>query len=167
MQDDSEKPEEPGPDGADWEAGDGFPEDAGDGYNNADFHTVVHKQIVNATLETLSTAKLGWEVVEPFLHAAREICRGDFERTGRVEIHGVAEQDGTLAEAEEAYVSVSIADQDDGGEWLSATWWLSDAVLASGDPERVREAVRAIEKSLGKLNAWLAAEAAKGPGEAG
>lgn len=161
MEDEPEQPAEP----AVW---DPEPEDADvgqaeDGYTTADFHTVVHKQVVNATFETLVAAKLDWAVVEPFLRAAREICRGDFEKTGRAELHGVAEQEGALAEAEEAYVSFSIADQEDGAEWLSATWWLSDAALASGDPERVREAARAIGKSLVKIEAWLAANDAKGP----
>ena len=160
MEDEPEQAAEPG---AVWDPGLEEPEQGEDGYSTADFHTVVHKQIVNATFETLASAKLDWAVVEPFLNAAREICRGDFERTGRAEIHGVAERDGTMAEAEEAYVSFSIADQENGTEWLSATWWLSDAALASADPERVREAARAIARSLATLEAWLESNDAKGP----
>ena len=138
----------------------------------AEFHNVIQKQIVNATYETLVETKLHWAVVEPFLQAARDMCRGDFRRTGRVQVHGaVAEGDG-WADAEEAYLSVSIADQDDGREWLSETWWLSDLVLAGADPARVREAARALERSVAKLDAWLESGdrdggEAKGPGEGG
>lgn len=137
-----------------------------DGYTTSDFHNVVQKQVVNAAYETLIESKLHWELVEPFLHAAREVCRGDFRRTGRVEIHGIAASGDGWTDAEEAYLSLSIADQDDGREWLSQTWWLSDLVLAGGDPARVREAARALERSVAKLDLWLA-EHEKGPGEAG
>jgi hypothetical protein len=139
-------------------------EDAG--YTAAEFHNVVQKNILNATYETLVETKLHWGLVEPFLDAAREICRGDFRRTGRVEVHGIAAEGEEWVEAEEAYLSLSIADQDDGREWLSQTWWLSDLVLAAGDPQRVREAARALERSVAKLNAWLE-EHEKGPGENG
>ncbi len=132
-------------------------------YTLADFHNVVQKQIVNATYETLVETKLDWALVEPFLHAAREICRADFVRTGRVQVHGAVAEADRWAEAEEAYLSLSIADQDDGSEWLSQTWWLSDLVLAGDDPARVREAVGALERSLDKLRAWLADNQAKGP----
>lgn len=132
-------------------------------YTLADFHNVVQKQVLNATYETLIEAKLDWELVEPFLHAAREVCRGDFVRTGRVGVHGVVGEGDGWSEAEEAYLSLSIADQEDGGEWLSRTWWLSDLVLAEADPKQVREAVGAIERSLGKMKAWLADQEAKGP----
>ena len=137
-----------------------------DGFTTSDFQTVIQKQVLNATYETLIETKFHWALVEPFLQAAREMCRGDFRRTGRIQIHGVvAEGDGS-ADAEEAYLGLSIADQDDGREWLSQTWWLSDLVLASGDPAQVREAARALERSVAKLDAWLA-EHEKGPGEGG
>jgi hypothetical protein len=126
------------------------------GYSTADFHNVVQKQIVHAAYETLVETKLHWELVEPFLHAARDVCRGDFRRTGRVELHGVVAEGDGWVDAEEAYLSLSIADQDDGREWLSETWWLSDLVLAGGDPAQVREAARALERSVARLNAWLA-----------
>lgn len=148
-----------------------------DGYTTSEFHNVVQKQIVNATYETLVETKLAWELIEPFLRAARDVCLGDFRRTGRVEVHGVVAEGEGWADAEEAYLSLSIADQDDGREWLSQTWWLSDLVLAGGDPKQVREAARALERSVERLDAWLAgqeaapAEAdereAKGPGEGG
>jgi hypothetical protein len=179
----------PEPDEPEGEAGlfDDHAEAAGvepAGYTTAEFHNVVQKQIVNATYEALVETKLHWEVIEPFLDAAREVCRGDFRRTGRIELHGaIAEGDG-FADAEEAYLSLSIADQDDGREWLSETWWLSDLVLASADPRHVRETARALERSVARLDAWLAdqeagtdgggvddaaeqAADAKGPDEAG
>lgn len=141
---------------------------AGDdgGYTTSDFHNVIQKQVVNATYETLIETKLHWGLIEPFLHAAREMCRSDFRRTGRVRIHGTAAEGEGWTDAEEAYVSLSIADQDDGEEWLSQTWWLSDLVLASGDPAQVREAASALERTKAKLDAWLA-DNEKGPDEAG
>jgi hypothetical protein len=139
---------------------------AGDGYTTGEFHNVVQKQIVNAVYETLVETKLHWELVEPFLDAARQVCRGDFRRTARIELHGTAEGEEGWTDAEEAYLSLSVADQDDGREWLSETWWLSDLVLAGSDPERVREAARALERTVGRLDAWLA-EQEKGPDESG
>lgn len=139
-------------------------DDDGSGYTTAEFHNVVQKQIVNATYETLVETKLHWELVEPFLHAARDVCLGDFRRTGRVEVHGVVAEGESWADAEEAYLSLSIADQDDGREWLSETWWLSDLVIAGGDPKQVREAARALERSVARLDAWLA-EQEDGEGE--
>lgn len=142
------------------------PEYDTDGYTTSDFHNVVQKQVLNATYETLVETKMHWALVEPFLHAAREVCIGDFRRTGSLRIHGVAAEGEGWAEAEEAYLSLSIADQDDGHEWLSETWWLSDLVLAGGDPVRVREAARALERTVGKLDAWLAGQS-EGPDKAG
>ncbi|HEX9931918.1 MAG TPA: hypothetical protein VGB08_03670 [Allosphingosinicella sp.] len=138
--------------------------EAGDGYTTSEFHNVIQKQVLNATYETLVETKLHWELVEPFLHASREICRGDFRRTGRIEVHGVEAQGEDWVEAEEAYLALSIADQDDGREWLSQTWWLSDIVLAGADPARVREGARALERTVAKLDAWLATQE-KGPDE--
>jgi len=127
-----------------------------EGYTTAEFHNVVQKQILNATYETLVETKLHWELIEPFLRAARDVCRGDFRRTGRIEVHGVVAEGEGWTDAEEAYLSLSIADQDDGREWLSETWWLSDLILAGGDPRQVREAARALERSVAMLDAWLA-----------
>jgi hypothetical protein len=140
-------------------------------YSTAEFHNVIQKQIIGATYEMMVESKLPWEVVEPFLRASRDMFRGDFERTGRVAIHGVAAgaEDGQWVDSEEAYLSLSVADQDDGRDWLSETWWLSDLVIADGDPARVREAARALERSVAKLDAWLAANdpQAKGPDDGG
>jgi hypothetical protein len=138
----------------------------GDGYTSSDFHNVIQKQVLNATYETLVETKLHWALIEPFLHAAREMALGDFRRTGRVRIHGVSAEGEGWVDSEEAYVSLSIADQDDGHEWLTETWWLSDLVLAGGEPDEVREAAQALQRTVEKLNAWLS-ENEKGPDEAG
>ena len=138
-----------------------------EGYTTSDFHNVVQKHVISATYETLIETKLHWGLVEPFLRAAREVCRGDFARTGRVQVHGVVAEGEQWVDSEEAYLSVSIADQDDGREWLSETFWLSDLVLATGDPAQVREAARALERSVAKLDAWLAAQDEKGTDEKG
>ena len=175
QQDQSQEPtfeqqaQEPPPDESEFEGGGdhaGPPEYDADGYTTSDFHNVVQKQVLNATYETLVETKMHWALVEPFLHAAREICIGDFRRTGSVRIHGVAADGEAWVDAEEAYVSLSIADQDDGHEWLSETWWLSDLILAGGDPARVREAARALERTVAKLDSWLATQS-EGPDEAG
>lgn len=159
----------PEPEGGGEDAGDDAPKPdfAADGYTTSEFHNVIQKQILHATYETLVETKLHWELIEPFLEAAREMCRGDFRRTGRIEVHGVEAQGGDWVEAEEAYLGLSIADQDDGREWLSQTWWLSDVVLAGADPARVREAARALERTVAKLDAWLAASGAREPGANG
>jgi hypothetical protein len=67
----------------------------------------------------------------------------------------LAYQGDELAPAEEAYVSVTARDRDTQVEWFSETYWLSELALADQDPERVRTAIAAIERSLAKLNAWL------------
>jgi len=142
-------------------------------YTTSEFHNVIQKQVIGAAYEMMIESKLPWHTVSPFLRAARDLFRGDFERTGRVGVHGVQAEGDAWVDAEEAYLSLSVADQDDGREWLSETWWLSDLVLAEEDPARVREAARALERTVAKLDAWLAeneaksAEAdAKGPDDA-
>jgi hypothetical protein len=65
-------------------------------------------------------------------------------------------------EAEEAYLGISVSDREEGEEWLSDTWWLSEIAIAEDDPEQVRAIVRALERSIAKLNAWLA-DKARGP----
>ena len=161
-----EPQDDPAPHEADYDFETGRPI-GGYSYTTAEFHNVVQKQILHATYETLAASKMEWALIEPFLRAARDMCRGDFLRSGRVQVHGVtAGEDGEWVDAEEAFIGVSVADQDEGYEWLSQTWWLSDLVLATEDPTQVREAVRAMERSLVKLNEWLEAKDAKGPDEA-
>ena len=130
-------------------------------FTSADFHSVVHKQIVNAVFETMADAKIPWELIAPFLEAAREMCRGDFEEAARIRLHTVRAANDQWVDAEEAFLGISIADRDRGEEWLSQTWWLSDVALAERDPEQVRRIVAALERTTAKLEAWLA-ENAKG-----
>ena len=129
-----------------------------DNFTSADFHSVVQKQIYNAVADTLATAKLDWELVLPFVEAARAFCRGDFEEGARLRFHTVRAEGEQWVEAEEAFLGISVADRDDGEEWLSATWWVSEIALADGDPEQVRRVAAALERSLAKINAWLAAQ---------
>ena len=56
-------------------------------------------------------------------------------------------------------------DRDTGELWLSETWWLSDIATAEGDPEEVRGVIRALGRTIAKLEAWLAAR--DGPGGEG
>lgn len=126
-------------------------------YTSADFHNDVHKHLVTAATMTLSDTKLAWSQVQPFLEAGRALCRDDLRLNGRVAIHGVEYDGAELVEADEAYLSISVRDRDDGVEWLSQTWWLSDIALADQDPERVRSAIAAIERSAARLRQWLAA----------
>ena len=63
--------------------------------------------------------------------------------------------DGQWVEAGEAYLGISVSDRDEGEEWLSDTWWLSEIAIAEEDPDQVRAIVRALERTIAKLNLWL------------
>ena len=135
-------------------------------YSSADFHNVVQKQILNAVYETLAAGKLDWELVVPFLEAAREMCRGDFRQAASIRLHTVRAEGEAWVDAEEAYLGISVADRDDGTAWLSETYWISDIAKAEADPDQVRRIVAALERSVAKLNDWLAEQPAKeGPAE--
>ena len=122
-----------------------------------DFHNIAQKQILNAVFAVLAETKLGWEQVEPFFSAARDVLLGDIEETAQVRLHSVKQgENGAWVEAEEAYLGISVSDRDEGEEWLSDTWWLSEIAIAEEDPEQVRAIVRALERSIAKLNLWLA-----------
>ena len=136
-------------------------------FTSADFHNVAQKQILNAVYETLVENKLDWTLVQPLLEAAREMCRADFREAARIRLHTVrAEGDGWV-DAEEAYLGIAIPDRDDGQEWLSETFWVSDIATADGDPEQVRRIIAALERSVAKLNAWLEDKEKGGPDESG
>jgi len=138
-------------------------------FSAADFHKVVHKQVVNAAFETLADAKLDWTLVAPFLDAAHEICRADFQEGARLRLHparGDGGESEAAAETEEAFLSIAVADREDGETWLSESYWLSDIALADGDPEEVRRLAAALERSLAKVKAWLAEREAASPGGA-
>lgn len=122
----------------------------------ADFHNISQKQILNAVFAILSEAKMDWHLVEPLLAAARDVVLGDIEETAQLRLHTVRQDDrGDWVEAEEAYLGLSVSDRDHKEEWLSDTWWLSEIALAEEDPQQVRAIVHALERTIGKLNAWL------------
>ena len=121
-----------------------------------DFHNVAQKQILNAVFAILSDTKMSWELVEPFLAAARDVVLGDIEETAQVRLHTVQQDDkGGWVEADEAYLGISVSDRDNGEEWLSDTWWLSEIAIAEEDADQVRAIVRGLEKTIAKLNLWL------------
>ena len=114
------------------------------------------KQILNAVFAILSDTKMSWELVEPFLAAARDVVLGDIEETAQVRLHTVKQDDQAgWVEAEEAYLGISVSDRDTGEEWLSDTWWLSELAIAEDDPDQVRAIIHALERTKAKLDAWL------------
>ena len=124
-------------------------------FTSADFHNVVQKQVFNALSETLAASKLDWKLIVPFLQAAREKCRSDFRNGASIRLHTVRAEGEAWVDAEEAYLGIAVADRDDGTQWLSETYWLSDIARAEEDPEQVRRIVAALERTVAKLNAWL------------
>ena len=135
-------------------------------FSAADFHKVVHKQVVNAAFETLAEAKLDWDLVAPFLEAAHEICRADFQEGARLRLHAAAAGGETPVERDEAFLSIAVADREDGETWLSESYWLSDIALADGDADEVRRLAAALERSLFRVKAWLDEQEAASPGGA-
>jgi hypothetical protein len=136
-------------------------------FTSADFHNVVQKHVLNAVTDTLAETKLDWELIAPFLESARQICRSDFRQAASIRLHTVRAEGDDWVDAEEAYLGISVADRDDGTAWLSETYWLSDLAKAEQDPEQVRRIVAALERSIGRLNAWLdEQDKAEGPAEA-
>jgi len=121
-----------------------------------DFHNIAQKQILNAVFAVLSEGKMDWPLIEPFLASARDVLLGDIEETAQVRLHTLHQVDETWVEADEAYLGISVSDRDTGEEWLSDTWWLSEIAIAEEDPEQVRAIVRALHRTIGKLNLWLA-----------
>jgi hypothetical protein len=122
----------------------------------ADFHHVAQKQILNAVFATLADTKMDWALIAPFFESAREVCIGDIEENAQIRLHTLQQEGETWIEADEAFLGISVSDREDGSEWLSDTYWLSDIAIAEGDPAQVRAIVRALEKSVAKINAWLA-----------
>jgi hypothetical protein len=111
----------------------------------------------------MGAEKMDWQLIQPFLEAARSFCRSEFREGGSVRLHTLRADGDQWVDAEEAFLGISVADRDDGQEWLSETFWLSDVALADRDPEKVRRVVAALERSIAKLNAWLAEEEKGGP----
>lgn len=132
-------------------------------FTAAEFHQAAGKQLSEAASTILSEARIDWSIVAPFLDAARAVCRSDLLDGGRIEVHGLQNMDGGLADSEEAYLALAVADRVSGTEWLSATYWLSDLALAGGDVGRVRGTVRALHRTIAKLNEWLEAQPDQAP----
>lgn len=135
-------------------------------FTSADFHNVTQKQIVNAVYETLLDAKLPWETIRPFLETAREMTRADFE-TASIRLHHVQGEADRLVEAEEAFLGIAVADRDSGEDWLSDTYWISDIATQDEDVAQARATVAALERSIAKINAWIAERETGGPAETG
>ena len=121
-----------------------------------DFHQIAQKQILNAVFATLAETKMEWSVVAPFLDAGRGICAGDFVENARIRIHTQRAEGETWVEAEEAFLGISVADREDGEEWLSETYWLSDLAVADGNRSDVEAVIAGLERTIGKLREWLA-----------
>ena len=124
-------------------------------FTTADFHNVVQKHILNALYEQMGSEKMDWQLIQPFLEAARSFCRSEFKEAGSVRLHTLRAEGDQWVPAEEAFLGISVADRDDGQEWLTETFWISDIALADRDPEMVRRIVAGLERSIAKLNAWL------------
>lgn len=137
----------------------------GEPYDSRHFHIVTHKLIINTVFEALSDAKLDWDLIAPFVESARELAHADFDEA-QIRLHTVRAEGDQWVEAEEAYLGISVADRDSGEEWMSATRWLSELAIAEDDPEQVRRIVAALERSIGKMRAWVAEKEAGGGAEA-
>jgi hypothetical protein len=120
-----------------------------------DFHQIAQKQILNAVFATLAETKMHWSVVEPFLEAGRGICAGDFVENARIRIHTQRAEGETWVEAEEAFLGISVSDREDGTEWLSETYWLSDLATAEGSRVEVEAVIAGLERTIVKLREWL------------
>jgi hypothetical protein len=121
-----------------------------------DFHHVAQKQILNAVFATLAESKMQWNLIAPFLEAGRAVCAGDFVHAARIRIHTQRAEGDSWVEAEEAYLGISVSDREDGGEWLSETYWLSDLATADGDRTEVEAVIAGLERTIAKLREWLA-----------
>ncbi|HEV2817890.1 MAG TPA: hypothetical protein VGW40_11805 [Allosphingosinicella sp.] len=120
-----------------------------------DFHNIAQKQIMNAVFATLAESKMPWNLVAPFLEAAREVCAGDFAENGRISLHTMRAEGETWVEAEEAFLGIAVADRETGEEWLGETYWLSDIATAGATREDVEAVIAALERTIAKLNLWL------------
>jgi hypothetical protein len=134
-------------------------------YDSRHFHIVTHKLMINAVFETLSDAKMDWDLIQPFLESAREMAQADFDEA-ELRLHTVRAEGDQWVEAEEAYLGISVADRDSGEEWLNETRWLSDLAIAEDDSEQVRRIIAALERSIAKMRTWIAEKEAGGAAEA-
>lgn len=121
-----------------------------------DFHQIAQKQILNAVFATLAESKMQWNLVEPMLEAGRGVCAGDFVENARIRIHTQRAEGEAWVEAEEAFLGISVSDREDGQEWLSETYWLSDLAIADGNRTEVEDVISGLERTIAKLREWLA-----------
>jgi hypothetical protein len=136
-------------------------------YTSGNFAEDAHKRLIDTAVGALSEARPSWSQVAPLLDAARAVCRDDLRLGGQLALHGLQFEGAELVPAEEAYVSVIARDRDTQVEWFCETYWLSDLALADRDPDRVRTAIAALERSIAKLNAWLTANEGQHPAPEG
>lgn len=122
---------------------------------SSEYHQLAQKQIMNAVFAVLAEAKMEWPTVAPFLDYAREVCAGDFKENARIRLHTTRAEGDSWVEAEEAFLGISVADRDDGLEWLSETWWLSDVATADNDRAQAEAIVAGLERTIAKLRTWL------------
>lgn len=122
---------------------------------SAEYHQVAQKQIMNAVFTTLAEAKMEWPTIAPLLDYAREVCAGDVAENARIRLHTTRAEGDRWVDAEEAFLGISVADRDDGLEWLSETWWLSDIATADNDRAQVEAVIGGLERTIAKLRAWL------------
>ncbi len=120
-----------------------------------DFHMIAQKQIMNAVFATLAESKMQWNLVEPFLETGRAVCVGDFAENARIRIHTQRAEGDDWVDAEEAFLGISVADREDGEEWLAETYWLSDLATADGDRGEVEAVIAGLERTIAKLREWL------------
>ena len=130
-----------------------------------DFHQIAQKQIMNAVFATLAESKMHWSVVAPFLEAGRGVCAGDFVESARIRIHTQRAEGDDWVEAEEAFLGISVSDREDGAEWLSETYWLSDLAIADGNRNEVEAVIVGLERTIIKLREWLVSGATGGSAE--
>jgi hypothetical protein len=133
--------------------------------NVGDFHQIAQKQILNAVFATLAESKMHWSLVEPFLEAGRGVCAGDFAENARIRIHTQRAQGDAWVEAEEAFLGISVSDREDGKEWLSETYWLSDLAIADGSRTEVEAVIAGLERTIAKLREWLSSGGTGGSAE--
>ena len=81
--------------------------------------------------------------------------RADFAEAD-IRLHGVQAAGDDWVAAEEAYLGISVADRESGEPWLADTYWLSDIATQDEDPARARAVVVALERSIARINAWIA-----------
>jgi hypothetical protein len=123
--------------------------------SSSEYHQLAQKQIMNAVFAALAEAKMEWPTILPFLEAAREVCAGDIQENARIRLHITRAEGDSWVEAEEAFLGISVADRDDGLEWLSETWWLSDIATADDDRAQVEAIIGGLERTIAKLRTWL------------